>query len=160
MWPHHLPQSRPYHSTLPLQCRSYYVIIHILAFSILLYLLHFLFKVPFFSSRILLCFTRFLELLNSLALLIFYFSSLAYQTLFISILFKKFCKENFYKVINKHCRAFNPFNSQFSILHQFIYIVVHNIDILCLILAFKVFCQNKAYFIVTKYFHLFDYIFC
>ena len=72
---------------------------------------------------------------------------------------EKYCKKSLYKAIDKHYEALNPFNSKFFILHQYALMVVYDINIFYLILVFGVFCQNKAYFIITKHLHLSDYVF-
>lgn len=56
--------------------------------------------------------------------------------------FGKHSKKSFYKIINKYYKTFNLANWQLIIFYQFIYIVVYNIDILYLILIFRIFYQK------------------
>lgn len=70
--------------------------------------------------------------------------------------FEKSCRKGLSKAVSKHLRALNPVNCQLPVFHQSSHVVVHNIDMLCLILALGVSRQGKARFVVAKHLHLSD----
>lgn len=73
--------------------------------------------------------------------------------------FERCCRKGLCKAVSEHCGALDPIDGQFSILYQSAYMVVHDIDVLCSILALGVFFQGKARFIVAEHLHLSDRVF-